>query len=231
MAAVLACGEGAALSGLAAAFIFGLIKGAPPGPEVSTVRNRSIPGVVTHRRRRLTQQDTTVYRAIPITTVPCTVIDLAAVLPLDALARLCHEAQVRHRLTGPVVDAALARRPNAPGSGKLHDIFRGEARVTLSALERRFVALLESAGLPLPRTNIRAGARYVDCRWPQHELTVELDSYRYHHTRHAWEQDRRREREARAGGDEFRRYTWGDVTDDSDLVLAELRPLLPSPSG
>ena len=68
--------------------------------------------------------------------------------------------------------------------------------------------------------------RYVDCRWPDRRLTIELDSYRYHHTRHAWEQDRRRERQARARGDEFRRYTYGDVSEDAELVLRELEPLL-----
>ena len=51
----------------------------------------------------------------------------------------------------------------------------------------------------------------MDCHWPGRRLTVELDGYRYHSSRHAWEQDRRREREARARGDEFRRYTYGDV--------------------
>jgi hypothetical protein len=55
---------------------------------------------------------------------------------------------------------------------------------------------------------------------------VELDSYRYHHSRHAWEQDRRREREARGRGDEFRRYTYGDVFEGPRLMLAELRALL-----
>jgi very-short-patch-repair endonuclease len=69
--------------------------------------------------------------------------------------------------------------------------------------------------------------RRVDCRWPDHRLTVELDSYRYHHSRHAWEQDRRREREARARGDEFRRYTYGDVFESPGRMLAELRDLLP----
>lgn len=67
----------------------------------------------------------------------------------------------------------------------------------------------------------------MDCRWPEHRLTVELDSYRYHHSRHAWELDRRREREARARGDEFRRYTYGDVFEDPRLMLGELRLLLP----
>jgi hypothetical protein len=83
--------------------------------------------------------------------------------------------------------------------------------VTLSALERRFLALLRVHGWELPQSNRVAGGRRVDCRWPGRRLTVELDGYRYHHSRHAWEQDRRREREARALGDEFRRYTYGDV--------------------
>jgi hypothetical protein len=166
------------------------------------------------------------YRGIPITAVPRTVVDLAATLSLDALARACHEAQVRHRITGPMVDAVLARRPNVTGAGKLREIFHGEVRITLSKLERDFLSVLQAAGLPLPQTNRLAGGRYVDCRWPEHQVTVELDSYRYHHTRHAWNQDRRRAREARARGDEFRRYTYGDLTEDRSLMLAELRKLL-----
>jgi hypothetical protein len=58
------------------------------------------------------------------------------------------------------------------------------------------------------------------------KLYDELDSYRYHHTRHAWEQDRRREREARARCNELRRYTYGDMTGDRTLMPAELEALL-----
>jgi hypothetical protein len=57
-------------------------------------------------------------------------------------------------------------------------------------------------------------------------LTVELDGYRYHSSRHAWELDRRREREAYARGDDFRRYTYGDVFEDSAPMLAELGAVL-----
>jgi hypothetical protein len=98
--------------------------------------------------------------------------------------------------------------------------------VTLSVLESRFLRVLREAGLPLPVTNRHAGEKRVDCRWPALRLTVELDSYRYHRSRYAWEQDRRRERDARARGDEFRHYTYGDVLDEPELVLAELRSLL-----
>ena len=103
---------------------------------------------------------------------------------------------------------------------------RGDTRVTLSKLESRFLERLKAAGLPLPQTNRPADGRRVDCRWPDLNLTVELDSYRYHPSRHAWEQDRRREREARARDDEFRRYTYGDVFERPELMMAELRALL-----
>jgi hypothetical protein len=154
-------------------------------------------------------------------------VDLAAVLSLNALARACHEAGVRHRTTPAQVEDVLTRRPNTPGAAKLKVVLRGDVHVTLSVLERRFLKRLRENGLVLPQTNRRAGAKRVDCRWPEQRLTVELDSYRYHGSRHAWEQDHRRERVARARGDEFRRYTYGDVFEHPALMLDELRRLLP----
>src|SRR5688572_17031505 len=129
-------------------------------------------------------------------------------------------------MTPEAVEAVLSRRPNSRGAGTLRRILRGDVRVALSKLERRFLELLGEANLPPPETNRRVGSYRVDCRWPDHALTVELDGYRYHSSRHAWENDRRREREARARGDEFRRYTYGDVFEDSTLMLRELGALL-----
>jgi Transcriptional regulator, AbiEi antitoxin len=226
LAAVLACGEGALLSGRAAGYLLGLLKGAPPPPEVTAPTERRIDGVRTRRSRRMDARHATTFCGIPVTTVPRTLVDLAAVLTLDELARACHEAGVRHRTTPAQVEAVLARQPKSPGAAKLRQVLRGEVHVTLSKLERGFLSVLRDAGLPLPETNRPAGGRRVDCRWPEHRLTVELDSYRYHHSRHAWELDRRREREARARGDEFRRYTYGDVLEDPRLMVAELRDLL-----
>jgi very-short-patch-repair endonuclease len=226
LAAVLACGDGALLSGRAAAHIWGLVKGAAPPPEVTAPTEGRVPGVTTRRSRSRTA-DATTHRGIPITTVPFTLVALAAQLSIDGLARACHEAGVRYDTTPRQVDEVLLRRPNAPGTRRLRAVLHGDANVTLSKLERRFLELLQSEGLELPRTNRPAGTRRVDCRWPHHRLTVELDGYRYHRSRHAWEQDRRREREAHARGDDFRRYTYGDVFEQPALMLAELRALLP----
>lgn len=119
-------------------------------------------------------------------------------LPLQDLARACHEAGVLHGTTPRHVEAVLEHRPNTPGAKQLRRLLHGDVQVTLSALERRFLERLKEAALPLPEMNRVAGTRRVDCRWPDHRLTVELDSYRFHNTRHAWERDRRREREAHA---------------------------------
>jgi Transcriptional regulator, AbiEi antitoxin len=225
MAAVLACGEGALLSGRAAAHLWRLTKGSAPPPEVTAPTERRVKGIRTrHSRRRETEAAT--WRGIPITTVPRTLVDLSSSLSLDDLARACHEAGVLHHTTPRQVEAVLAKHPSSPGAQKLTKVMDGDVHVTLSGLERKFLKRLTEAGLPLPETNKPASGQRVDCRWPEHRLTVELDSYRYHRSRHAWELDRRREREARARGDEFRRYTHEDVFQAPEQMLRELSALL-----
>jgi hypothetical protein len=226
LAAVLACGEGSLLSARPAAFLWGLIRGEPPRPEVIALVKRRVRGVTTHRVRRIDSEDATSCHGVPLTTVPRTLVDLAGALSEQALGRACHEAEVRHQMTPEQVEIVLVRLPTRRGAGTLRRILHGEIHVTLSRLEGRFLALVRAQGVPLPETNRPAGSHRVDCRWPRHRLTVELDSYRYHRSRHAWEADRRREREAYARGDQFRRYTWADVFEDPTLMLRELRTLL-----
>ena len=228
LAAVRACGEGALLCGRAAANLLGLLRGGAPPPEVMAPTERRVEGVRTTRSRRLDGgRDAMTWNRIPVTTVPRTLVDVAAVLAVHDLARACHEAGVHHGTTPADVAAVLERRPMSGGAANLRRILGGDVPVTLSKLEARFLGRLRAAGLVLPLTNRPASGRRVDCRWPDQHLTVELDSYHYHRSRHAWEQDRRREREAHARGDDFRRYTYGDVFEDPEARLAELRSVLP----
>jgi Transcriptional regulator, AbiEi antitoxin len=225
LAAVRAAGVRSVLSGPAGGWLLSVVKGRAPRPEVTGPTKRRIEGVTT-KRRKLGPRDRTTWKGIPVTTVPRTLVDLAEVLSFDALSRACHEAGVLHRTTPKQVKAVLAQRPNAPGAGKLREILEGKHHVTLSRLEKRFLQRLREAGLPLPVTNRPAGTKRVDCRWPEHHLTVELDSYTFHNSRYAWEQDRRRERQAHARGDHHRRYTHDDVYEEPREMLAELGALL-----
>jgi hypothetical protein len=120
------------LSGRAAAHVWGILKGAAPPPEVTAPGEHRIEGVSTHRAPSI---ERTTHRGIPITTVLRTLVDLAAHLPLDALARACHEAGVKHDTTPKQVEAVLATRSRTTGAQKLRSILTGDVHVTLSELE------------------------------------------------------------------------------------------------
>src|SRR5687767_313142 len=105
LAAVLACGEGAVLSGRAAGYLWRILKDAPPWPEVLTPTERRIEGIVTHRSRAPIRA--TRWKGVPVTTVPRTLVDLAAHLSLGDLAHVCHEAGVIHKTTPAQVVRAM----------------------------------------------------------------------------------------------------------------------------
>jgi len=218
MAAVLACGDSAALSHRPAAYVMRLRAGRPPPPEVtvSTTADRRRPGIVIHRVKTLHVLDTSTLDGIRITTVPRTLLDLARTTTLAQLTRLCHEAWVRHDCGPDKIEACIARNPRKPGAAKLRRALG--SGVTLSDLEDGFLALLKRHDLPQPRTNIDRDGDKVDCHWPQHDLTIELVSYRYHATRHAFEHDIARRRRSNHIA-----YTYGDVFEHGHATIADVR--------
>jgi hypothetical protein len=226
MAAVLACGDNAALSHRPAAYMMRLRAGRPPPPEVTvpTTADRGRPGIVVHRVKALHVLDTSTLDAIAITTVPRTLLDLAPTTTLTHLTRLCHEAWVRHDCGPDTIQACIARNPYKPGAGKLRRALGSDA--TLSDLEDGFLKLLNRHDLPRPRTNIDRHGDKVDCHWPQHDLTIELVSYRYHATRHAFEHDIARRRRSNHTA-----YTYGDIFERGNQTAADVAALLARASG
>lgn len=226
--AVLACGPGAALSGLAAARLHDLLRRrAVPPPEVTGTVHRRAPGVIFHRVRRLDPDEVTVVRGIPCTTLARTLVDCAAVLSVGHLAQLHHEADVRHGVDADGVLALLARRPNTRNAAALRSVVLGDTPVLLSKLERGFRAIVRDRRYPKPVINRPEGVHWVDFRWPEQRLTVELNGFRFHRSRKAWEADMERERAARRRGDRFRRLTWFDVFEDRTYLFETLDELLP----
>ncbi len=99
---------------------------------------------------------------------------------------------------------------------------------TRSDLERRFLRLLRSHELPLPEVNARLGPYEVDFLWRSAHLVVELDGYAYHSDRASFEADRRRDRELQARGFVVLRFTYREVMEEQDAVVASLRAHLPT---
>jgi very-short-patch-repair endonuclease len=94
--------------------------------------------------------------------------------------------------------------------------------VTRSEIERRFFALCERAGIPLPEVNAPVSRMRIDMVWPAHRIAVELDGYEGHHTPAQMERDRRRELHARRQGVSIIRYTWSQVAEEAGLVEADI---------
>lgn len=222
MAAVLAGGVGAVLSHRAAGYLLKiLLGGAPPPPEITvpTTAHRRRPGVVIHRVRSLHPRDVATLDGIPITIVPRVLLDVAPSLKPPDLTRACHEAWVHHRVIPGMVEACIARSPHKKGAAKLRRALGCD--VTLSILEDAFLALLATHGLPRPRTNIDLRGDKVDCHWPSYGVTIELITYRFHATRHGFENDAARRR--RSG---HIAYTYGDVIERAEETVADLRERL-----
>jgi very-short-patch-repair endonuclease len=233
MAAVLACGEGAVLSHRSAAAAWGLRPTARAAVEVTRAgRNRvGPPGIELHRARRLAPDDVTELRAIPITTVARTLVDLAAVLNPHALERAVHQAEVLQLLDVTATRAAMQRTPNRKGTKHFDSLLSVPSPgPTKSALEDRFLKLIRTASLPIPRLNAHVAARgrliEVDALWPAERVIVELDGAAVHRTAKAFHEDRRRDTALAAEGYLVIRLTWQRIIQEPDAVLEELRRIL-----
>jgi very-short-patch-repair endonuclease/predicted transcriptional regulator of viral defense system len=233
MAAVLAIGGDAVLSHSWAAGLWGIRHPANSRIEVTAPRRVRPPTGVKVHRRTLPADEVTVLRAIPVTTVPRTLLDLATILDGRQVERAIEEAEVR-RLDDALSIAELVERyPGRRGTGVIGAILAADRiglTITRSELEERFLALLECHSLPGPELNVPIEVRgswiEVDCVWRRSQLIVELDGHASHGTAAAFERDRARDRALHAVGWRVLRITWRQLHREPDQIAADLRPLL-----
>ncbi len=94
--------------------------------------------------------------------------------------------------------------------------------LTDSDLERLFLPIARSAGLPLPRTGRRLNGFKVDFYWPDLGLVVETDGLRYHRTPAQQARDRVRDQAHAAGGLTCLRFTHAQIRYGTEHVRATL---------
>jgi very-short-patch-repair endonuclease len=82
--------------------------------------------------------------------------------------------------------------------------------------------LLREARLAQPKANIRAAGYSVDFLWAEQRVIVEVDGYKYHGHRRAFERDRRKDMALRDGGYEVIRITWRQLTEQALMVVAHV---------
>lgn len=210
LASVLACGPDAVLSHFSAAWLWGLAK-FPPAPihVTAPVSRARRPPIVLHHSRILDEGDRTLREGVPVTAVPRTLLDLAAAVGPDRLTRLLQRAEELRLLDLVPLEDQIARAGGHHGGSRLKralDLYR-PPRFTRSELERSFVATLEAAGLPPPRTGFNELGYELDVYWPEYRFAVELDVFETHGTRESFEADRLRQEELKLAGIELVRIT------------------------
>lgn len=210
MAAVLACGEGAALSRRSAAGLWGIGTGRDALVDVS-VRHRTRrrrPGIRIHNRPSLPVRDITAVDGIPLTTPARTLVDLATELSPVALERAVNEADKRDLIDPEELRAALVDFAGEPGVRALRALLdRQTFRLSDSDLEIFFRPIAAAAGLPPPLSKQWVNGFEVDFHWPDLDLVVETDGLRYHRTPSAQARDRLRDQTHVAEGLTVLRFT------------------------
>ena len=201
MAAVLACGPGSLLAGLSAGAHHGLIRNSSALIDVATPRRVRQPGIRAHTLA-LADVDRTERLGIPCTSIARTLLDVAARRPtvLPALEQAVRIETFDLR----AIDDVLARNPGARGARRLRlalAVVTAGGPKFRSEFERRFLPITRAAGMPGPLVNhtivLEGGAIEVDFFWPDLNLVVEVDGFRFHRDRGAFRNDRRRDRGSR----------------------------------
>ncbi len=220
--AVWSYGDHAVASGLAAAWWQGMTHFAPKDVEVTMPRNasgRCRPGSRL-RRRDLAPEDIDECRGLRVTALPLTII----------------EAAVRRRDGVKIMDRALQREvclrelwrthlrnKGRYGSPAARRLLQAASDGAHSQAERLLVGLLRQAGFTGWRTNYPVGGYKVDVAFPRHKLAIEADGLAFHSESDDFHQDRVRQNNITLRGWHVLRFTWRDLTEYPDRVIATIR--------
>lgn len=235
LAAVLAVGDGAALSHRSAAALWDLMPATARASDVTVARNvKPRAGIRLHCVRSLPDDHMTIRNGVPCTTVARTIVDLAGVVPPRRLERALGQAEVLRLYDRKAIEAVLASNPRRPGSRTLRALLGGpdpSTTLTRSRMEEQFLALCDRAGLPRPEFNVpftlpNGTQIAIDAHWSSAALAVELDSRGFHSSWRAQAQDRRRDAQLTLAGLKPLRLTEADITREGNATIALLRELL-----
>ena len=193
---------GGVLARRSALWHHGLADRPPPRPVLLVPHGRPgsrRPDLTVHRSRTLRATHTTVVRALPVTTVPRTICDVAGDLTVRALRDVTIDAVRTSRTTLAAVRGLRAElRPGVPGLRALDHVLDDlTATRSDSGLEHEIRTGLRRAGFPVHPTpypfRCDDGVTVeLDVALPDHWVYVECDGYGTHTSRRAFRADRRK---------------------------------------
>ena len=203
----------------------------PTGRLVFTTHHgdhHRLPGVVVHQLRDVLPHHVLPFRGLPTTTVPRTIVDLAAVSGVERLSRVVENAVNDKLTTEGAISVVLGEvaRPGKWGAGRLATVLARRAPgepVPDTVLERMLLGALRRARLPepvpqFPHPGRQPGRGRVDFAYPDARLILEADGRRWHQRIADLKRDRARDNEAARAGWLTMRFMWEELESDPDDV-------------
>lgn len=228
MAAVLSCGERALLSHRSAAWLWGLTSRFVRPVEATAISPRHARREIRmHSAAALQVSDRAMHEGIPVTAVPRTSLDFAAIDP-HYLSQALDNARRLGLLDLIAMDELLSRSKGFRGVGRLRAALgiHRPTTFTRSGLERAFLKLVNGAKLPRPAMNLYVEGYELDAYWSTERFAVELDTYDFHGSPQAFEEDRIRQESLKLAGIEIVRITGIRIEREPRSVVIRLRRLL-----
>lgn len=224
---VWAHGDLAAAHGLTAAWWHGLTRDAPFDVEVTVPRSKSPRGGshATVRRRDLCRNDVVVRRGLRVTGIPLTVLEAVAA----ARSRAIMDCALQRGTTLAQLQAAHQRNARRHGAGFAVQVLREAADGARSQAERLLIALLRSANIRGWKANYPICGYIVDIAFPKCKVAVEIDGWAFHSDHATFQNDRQRQNRISLNGWQVLRFTWLDLTEHPQRVLAEIAAAIARP--
>ncbi len=85
------------------------------------------------------------------------------------------------------------------------------------------IQLLKRAGIRGWRVNFAVGNYLVDIAFPAHHVAIEIDGWAFHSDHAAFQNDRVRQNRLALQGWQVLRFTWLDLTQEPERVVAQVR--------
>jgi hypothetical protein len=167
------------------------------------------------------------YERLPVTSLPQTVIDLAASADSRLVRRALANLDYRHQLDVEGLTAMCER--GRPGSRLLREalaIHQPQLAHTNGPLEVDFLEWCERHHVPIPSFNTVVHGILVDAHWPGSNLVVELDGHDNHSSRAQLRRDKRNDLKLRQHGLTVLRYDWELIRRHPRPIRTEILALL-----
>lgn len=218
-------GPSAVASGLTAGWWHGLTRFVPGQLEVTVPRDshgRRHEGSRV-RRRDLDPADIAQVNGMRVTALPLTVVEAA--VQFGGGSRLMDSALQRHVDVLSLWRTHL-RNKGRTGAPRARQLLHAADDGARSEAERLLHRILREAGITGWKANYRVGGYRVDVGFPVQKVAIEVDGFAFHSGAQEFQIDRTRQNDIVLMRWQVLRFTWLDLTEYPDRVIAVVKNAL-----